>query len=159
MEQFLKSNRDNTDHVSPEDDAANAGVDQLDGPAGGEEGRDETEDDEADEDGEEDSAHRREVDLGLEGEDGEAQRDGSTGAHGHHHLNKQIVEILLIRRYWLTTQIEIRELLDAWLYSPSSNHFFSQILVDDLGGENLKQTLFFPKFYPPKKLIFSQTYS
>ena len=50
MEQFLKSNRDNTDHVSPEDDAANAGVDQLDGPAGGEEGRDEAEDEEADED-------------------------------------------------------------------------------------------------------------
>ena len=40
----------------------------------------------ADEDGEENSAHRREVDLGLEGEDGEAQRDGGTGSHGLHHL-------------------------------------------------------------------------
>ena len=72
----------------PEDDTADAGVDQLDGPAGGEEGRDEAEDDEADEDGQEDAAHRREVDLGLEGEDGEAQRDGGAGSHGHHDLNK-----------------------------------------------------------------------
>ena len=35
---------------SPEDDAADAGVDEVEGPAGGEEGRDESEDEEADED-------------------------------------------------------------------------------------------------------------
>ena len=35
---------------SPEDDAAYAGVDEVEGPAGGEEGRDEAEDEEADQD-------------------------------------------------------------------------------------------------------------
>ena len=35
---------------SPEDDAADAGVDEVKGPAGGEEGRDEAKDQEADED-------------------------------------------------------------------------------------------------------------
>ena len=72
--------------MQPEDNAADTSIDQVEGSASGEKGCNEPEDDEADEDSQEDAAHRREVDLGLEGENGEPKCDCSTGAHGHHDL-------------------------------------------------------------------------